>query len=444
MNHAASCTVLLSILLSLAVAAPWRKAAAGKNEVTQTEVPCSPKRKAVAKRTVETQTEAPHMYVRKAVAKKNEDTQTEIPKQDAGVQFSGCRERQSLALPAFSALGEGGSNCVRCDQVNYLLSLMVDLKDEVERLRSVKECERETDCWYQTLSAPRSRQPGVALHGVSHLLPPCNQVTEGNQHADSVPAAVNPLSSPPPRINNEESGDVGQWHKAPAHRCRRALPVSPQPPQLPLQNRYSALQGQLDNGGDDGSPQLVALPKSDQSSPSIKTSSIRKKQRVIVVGDSLLKGAEGPICRPDPLHREVCCLPGVRVKDVRKKLPSLVRPTDYYPLLLFQAGSDDFGSTSLRTLKKDFRALGRQVKGSGAHTVLSSIPPAVGNNERLDIVGQWINTWLRAWCARQGFGFFDLGSICKSLRRLAADRSGFSHRLRGVLRQELGRLFTEL
>ena len=143
MNHAASCTVLLSILLSLAMAAPWRKAAARKNEVTQTEVPCSPERKAEAKRTVETQTEAPHMYVRKAVAKKHEATQTEIPKQDAGVQFSGCRECQSLALPAFSALGEGGSNCVRCDQVNYLLSLMVDLKDEVERLRSIKECERE-------------------------------------------------------------------------------------------------------------------------------------------------------------------------------------------------------------------------------------------------------------------------------------------------------------
>jgi len=129
---------------------------------------------------------------------------------------------------------------------------------------------------------------------------------------------------------------------------------------------------------------------------------------------------------------------------VRKKLPSLVRPTDYYPLLLFQVGSDDLGRTSLRTLKKDFRALGRQVKGSGAQVVFSSIPPAIGNNEGLDIMGQQINTWLRAWCARQGFGFFDLGSICKSLRRLAADRSGFSHRLRGVLRQELGRLFTEL
>ena len=161
-------------------------------------------------------------------------------------------------------------------------------------------------------------------------------------------------------------------------------------------------------------------------------------------GGECLAKAEGPLCRPNPLHREVCCLPGAQVRDVRKKLPSLVQPTDYYPLLLFQAGSDDFGSTSLRTLKKDFRALGRQVKGSGAHTVLSSIPPAVGNNERLDIMGQRINTWLRAWCAWQGFGFFDLGSVCKSLDQPAADRSGFSHRLRGVLRQELGRLFTEL
>ena len=125
-------------------------------------------------------------------------------------------ECQSLALQAFAVLGEGGSNCVLCDQVNYLLSLVVDLKDEVERLRSIKECEREIDCWYQTLSAPRSRQPDEALHRVSHSLPPCNEVTEGNQHADSVPAAVNPLSSAPPRNNVKESEDVGQWQKAPA------------------------------------------------------------------------------------------------------------------------------------------------------------------------------------------------------------------------------------
>jgi len=61
-----------------------------------------------------------------------------------------------------------------------------------------------------------------------------------------------------------------------------------------------------------------------------------KPHRVIVTGDSLLKGAEGLICRPDPLHRDVCCLLGARVKDVRKKLSSLVRLSDYSPLSLFK------------------------------------------------------------------------------------------------------------
>ena len=78
----------------------------------------------------------------KAAARKNVETQTEVPKQDASVQVPGCSECQSLA---FAALGEGDSTCVRCDQLNDLLSLVVDLKEKVERLRSTKECERETD-----------------------------------------------------------------------------------------------------------------------------------------------------------------------------------------------------------------------------------------------------------------------------------------------------------
>lgn len=53
-------------------------------------------------------------------------------------------------------VGEGVNTCVRCDQLNDLLSLVVDLKEEVERLRSIKECEREIDWWSQTLLAPRS------------------------------------------------------------------------------------------------------------------------------------------------------------------------------------------------------------------------------------------------------------------------------------------------
>ena len=48
-------------------------------------------------------------------------------------------------------LGEGDSTPVRCDQLNDLLSFVVDLKEEVESLRSIRECEREIDGWCQSL-----------------------------------------------------------------------------------------------------------------------------------------------------------------------------------------------------------------------------------------------------------------------------------------------------
>ena len=70
---------------------------------------------------------------------------------------------------------------------------------------------------------------------------------------------------------------------------------------------------------------------------------------------------EGPVCQPDPIRREVCCLPGARVKDISRKLPGLIRPSDYYPLLVIQAGRDEVAEKSLRSIKKDFRGLGRVV-----------------------------------------------------------------------------------
>ena len=95
---------------------------------------------------------------------------------EASVQVSGCSECQSLT---FAVLGEGDSTCVRCDQLHDLLSLVVDLKEEMERLRSIKECEKKIDWWCQTLSALRSWQPAEAPHGVHHPVPPCKQVKRG-------------------------------------------------------------------------------------------------------------------------------------------------------------------------------------------------------------------------------------------------------------------------
>ena len=112
---------------------------------------------------------------------------------------------------------------------------------------------------------------------------------------------------------------------------------------------------------------------------------MKKRQWVIVVSDCLLTGMEAPICQPDALSREVCCLPGACIKDVTKRLLSLVQSRDYYPslLLLFHVGSSDTGGSSLRSIMKDYRALGAVVRDTGVQVVFSSILPKGKGFERV-------------------------------------------------------------
>jgi len=113
----------------------------------------------------------------KAVARRSVGTQTEAPRKDRAVQVSGCRECLSLALvPADSR----DDCCVRCEQVNDLLSLVAELKEEVERLRSIRECEREINWWSSTLPSLRQRQQEVAPREAENPLPSCHRVERGD------------------------------------------------------------------------------------------------------------------------------------------------------------------------------------------------------------------------------------------------------------------------
>lgn len=44
----------------------------------------------------------------------------------------------------------------------------------------------------------------------------------------------------------------------------------------------------------------------------VKVTSTRKERWVIVVGDSPLRGTEGPTCQTDTAFQELCCLSGLR------------------------------------------------------------------------------------------------------------------------------------
>lgn len=87
---------------------------------------------------------------------------------------------------------------------------------------------------------------------------------------------------------------------------------------------------------------------------------------MVVVGDSLLRGVEAAVCRPDSLVCEVCCIPGARIWDVTENLPSLIKPTDHYPFSLIHVGTNDTAWRSYEQTISDYEALGRRVKDLGA------------------------------------------------------------------------------
>lgn len=73
------------------------------------------------------------------------ETQTELPEKHTSVQVSGCRECLSL----LSLLEDSGNDaCLWCEQAE-------DLKENVEGLGSIRECEGKIDQWSCTLPSRR-------------------------------------------------------------------------------------------------------------------------------------------------------------------------------------------------------------------------------------------------------------------------------------------------
>ena len=76
----------------------------------------------------------------------------------------------------------------------------------------------------------------------------------------------------------------------------------------------------------------------------------------------------------------MCCPLEARVRDDSRKLPSLTHPSDYYILLIVQAGNNEVAERSVRSIKRDFRALGQLVDGVGIQVIFSSVPSVAGRD----------------------------------------------------------------
>ena len=71
-----------------------------------------------------------------------------------------------------------------------------------------------------------------------------------------------------------------------------------------------------------------------------------------------------------------------------------MKNTDYYPLLLFQVGTNDTASQNLGRTKEDFKALVMQAKCIGAQVIFSVLPVG-GKGSARNISIMNINSRLR-------------------------------------------------
>ena len=134
---------------------------------------------------------------------------------------------------------------------------------------------------------------------------------------------------PLPCHSQTELTEKESWKSVPAWRHGRTPCLPTTLPQVPLSNRFEMLEIEGDMSGEARENLPRKEPRLRHSPPCLETASVREGRREIVVRDSLLWGMEGSICRPNPTCREVCCLPGTRVRDISRKLPSLIHPSDY-------------------------------------------------------------------------------------------------------------------
>jgi len=105
-----------------------------------------------------------------------------------------------------------------------------------------------------------------------------------------------------------------------------------------------------------------------------------------------------------------------------------------------QVGRDEIAERNPKVIKRDFRALGRLVEGSGVHVVFSSIPSVAGNSTERGRKTHLVNRWLRDWCHRSNFGFFDHREVYKAPGLLATGGVQLSQRGKRILGHELAGL----
>lgn len=129
--------------------------------------------------------------------------------------------------------------------------------------------------------------------------------------------------------------------------------------------------------------------------------------KVVVVGDSQVRGIGRAFCVKNAKRRMCVCLPGAGVRDVVGRLEGVLRGEGVAPTVCISAGGNDIGRVRSEELLRRYRqALGR-VRELGGTPVLCGILPRRSAGARWWSEAAAVNSRLADHCRRNGLLFID-------------------------------------
>ena len=116
--------------------------------------------------------------------------------------------------------------------------------------------------------------------------------------------------------------------------------VQSTPAAIPLNNKFTILE----TLGEDDRPGVSHGDRaSGTESDSVMQNGGTEKRRAVVIGDSIVRGADRRFCGREKDTHMICCLPGARVRDVSDQVHDILVREGKQPEVVIDVGANNIG-----------------------------------------------------------------------------------------------------
>uniref|UniRef100_A0A3B3SWT8 SGNH hydrolase-type esterase domain-containing protein n=1 Tax=Paramormyrops kingsleyae TaxID=1676925 RepID=A0A3B3SWT8_9TELE len=126
-------------------------------------------------------------------------------------------------------------------------------------------------------------------------------------------------------------------------------------------------------------------------------------RKVVVVGDSVIRGVDSYVCTRDRGSRMVSCLPGAQVGDLLNRVDRLLAPPGVDPVVVVHVGTNDIGKGRKAVLQDKFIEVTDKLRSRTSMVVFSGILPVPCASQAKLAEIRGLNAWLKWWFRKEEF-----------------------------------------